>query len=94
MEHETPAEQIARFSDRANRSRVQAAKYAGAAVLFAGGELSVVPGHEVKSVALKAVSNLLLAICAGGMTALAVSSGLESAQTGREAAALMAQDTH
>jgi hypothetical protein len=45
-------------------------------------------------VTLKLVTNLLLAICAGGMATLAVASGVERAQAGREAAALVGQATH
>jgi hypothetical protein len=91
MTHGTLADRIDARRERAGRERTRAALYAGFTVLLAAGELDAELGHDVKSAALNNISKIILAICGAGTAYASVSWGLDSVQTGRETAVLIAE---
>jgi hypothetical protein len=86
LETQTLAEHIDTLRGRAEDARTRAAVDAGGVALSVMGEIAMVPIHGDKSILIAK----LLALVGGAVTTFdGVSSGLESAQAGREAAALM-----
>lgn len=91
MGRREPAESIAALRERASQERARAAAWAGMTALVGLTTIDAEIGKDVKSTGLNIVAKVLGAIVTGGTAYKSVSNGLESAQTGREAAVLVAE---